>query len=203
MRHLFPALMAGEPRGGAVVGSADRRAKKRRKRRNDDQRMLDEHGRRFGVAALCMYAAQDDAPDEARARLVRKFLERDQEKLKKVLERYGGYMRDVRDRARGRRGPLQTLARALGAGLHALRALRRDFGVLCCSPRWPRGRRSQVWGRGGLGELANCVSDPAAAVHEEGSEGEPRRRGGGKGVNAGVWAGPGAARSRLRKIRQV
>ena len=43
--------------------------------------MLDEHVVAC-VAALCLYAAQDDAPDEARARLVRKFLEKDQEKLK-------------------------------------------------------------------------------------------------------------------------
>ena len=122
MRHLFPALMGRGAARGAVVGAADRRAKKRRKRRrNDDQRALDEHVVAC-VAALCLYAANDGAPDEARARLVRKFLEKDQEKLKKVLERYGGYMRDVVAIEReGGADPLQTLARALGAGLHALR----------------------------------------------------------------------------------
>ncbi len=193
MRHLFPALMGRGAARGAVVGSADRRAKKRRKRRrNDDQRMLDEHVVAC-VAALCLYAAQDDAPDEARARLVRKFLEKDQEKLKKVLERYGGYMRDVVAIEReGGADPLQTLARALGAGLHALRLCGAILAF--CAVFAPAARPALLdgLGRGGLGELANCVSDLAAAVHEEGSEG-------GDGAAAEraktlrVWAGAVAA----------
>ena len=193
MRHLFPALMGRGAARGAVVGAADRRAKKRRKRRrNDDQRALDEHVVAC-VAALCLYASQEDAPDEARARLVRKFLEKDQEKLKKVLERYGGYMRDVVAIEReGGAGPLQTLARALGAGLHALRLCGAILAFCAVFAPAARPTLLEGLGRGGVGELANCISDLAAAVHEEGSEG-------GDGAAAAraatlrVWAGAVAA----------
>ena len=140
--------------------------------------MLDEHVVAC-VAALCMYAAQDDAPDEARARLVRKFLEKDQEKLRKVLERYGGYMRDVVAIEReGGADPLQTLARALGAGLHALRLCGSILAFCAVFAPAARPTLLEGLGRGGLGELANCISDLAAAVHEEGSEGGdgPARR---------------------------
>ena len=143
--------------------------------------------------ALCLYASQENAPDEARARLVRKFLEKDQEKLKKVLERYGGYMRDVVAIEReGGADPLQTLARALGAGLHALRLCGAILAFCAVFAPAARPTLLEGLGRGGVGELANCVSDLAAAVHEEGSEG-------GDGAAAAraatlrVWAGAVAA----------
>ena len=190
MRHLFPALMGRGAARGAVVGAADRRAKKRRKRRrNDDQRALDEHVVAC-VAALCLYAANDGAPDEARARLVRKFLEKDQEKLKKVLERYGGYMRDVVAIEReGGADPLQTLARALGAGLHALRLCGAILAFCAVFAPAARPTLLEGLGRGGVGELANCVSDPRGRRPRRRFRGGRRRGGGARGDAAGMGGG--------------
>ena len=142
------------------------------------------------VAALCLYAANEGAPDEARARLVRKFLEKDQEKLKKVLERYGGYMRDVVAIEReGGADPLQTLARALGAGLHALRLCGAILAFCAVFAPAARPTLLEGLGRGGVGELANCISDLAAAVHEEAFRGGRRRGGGARGDAAGMGGG--------------
>lgn len=165
MRHLFPALMGRGAARGTLLGSSERRAKKRRKRRRgDDQKALDEHVVAC-LASLCLYAAHDDAPDQARPRLVRKFLEGDQEKVKRVLERYAFYMREV-ILVESSEDPLETLARALGAGLHALRLC----GVLLafCAVFAPACRPMLVEGLGskGVGELANCVADLADAVHD-------------------------------------
>ena len=191
MRHLFPALMGRGPRAAPWLVRPTAAPKRRKRRRNDDQRMLDEHVVAC-VAALCLYAAQDDAPDEARARLVRKFLERDQEKLKKVLERYGGYMRDVFAIEReGGADPLQTLARALGTpGSARCGSAARFWRFVPSSPE-ARPTLLEGLGRGGLGELANCVSDLAAAVHEEGSEGATARRRKGR---RRCGSGPGPSR---------
>ena len=131
MRHLFPALMGRGAARGAVVGAADRRAKKRRKRRrNDDQRALDEHVVAC-VAALCLYAANENAPDEARgaprAQVPGEGPGEAQEGFGKVR---GLHARRRRDRERGRRGPAPDAGASARRGPPRAAALRRDFGLL-------------------------------------------------------------------------
>lgn len=128
LKVLFPALRGrGAARGAIVAGDKRSRQRggkiKRRRRLVDDQRDLDEHV--VSVAAsICLYAGPE-APDLAMKRLLAKFAEDDCRAVKALADRYAAYARDVRaaaeDPVAAADGPDARLARALRAGLHALR----------------------------------------------------------------------------------
>ena len=81
---------------------------------------------------------------------------------------------------------------ASGSKRHALRLCGAILAFCAVFAPAARPTLLEGLGRGGVGELANCISDLAAAVHEEGSEG-------GDGAAAAraatlrVWAGAVAA----------
>ena len=193
LKVLFPALAGRGAARGAVVSDggprgASRSAKlKRKRRRADEQRDLDEHVVSC-VAWLCVYGDDGGAPDAAKSRLLRKFLERDAEKCRSLLDRYLSYRTDVtaadaEGRAEDAAAPdpgLARLARALSAGLDPARArplglskLRQNVAEIVQErPRRAR-NLSTVGYRAGLSGLRLaaaglafcCVHSPAARAH--------------------------------------
>jgi len=148
LKVIFPALAGRGAARGAIVGDATKksRKKKRKRRLKDEQRDLDEHVVSV-VASLCLYAAPD-APDLAHKRLVHKFLENGEEKVRELARRYATHAGDVRAAERADDGGddegarLARAARVLRAGLHALRLT--TCALAFCAVYSPAARKTLV-----------------------------------------------------------